>query len=74
MYEGVDQKPTEDDRKEIHYSRSTNGGDTWSGEDKDIMISEYPREGRAPPPGDATNPSITVDSKGTLDVIWTELT
>ena len=74
IYEGIDLKPTSDDRKEIHYSMSKDGGLTWTGEYEDIMISEYPREGRAPIEGNATNPSIAIDSKGILHVVWSELT
>ena len=73
-FEGLDGKiPPELRKTEIHYSMSQDGGASWTGEFEDIMISPFTQEVRAPPEENATNPSVTIDNKGIIHVIWTEL-
>ncbi|MBA3045552.1 MAG: hypothetical protein KKH41_06775 [Candidatus Thermoplasmatota archaeon] len=56
--------------KEIFYSMSKDNGATWTGETKDIFISD-PRPIKAPLE-DAVEPSIAIDSYGGIHVVWAQ--
>lgn len=51
--------------QEIHYSISSNGGATWSGQTADHVLS-YPGG------GDANNPAMAVDGDDVIHVVWNQ--
>ncbi|MCK4266146.1 MAG: exo-alpha-sialidase, partial [Thermoplasmata archaeon] len=59
--------------KEIHYSSSKDNGASWSGEEKDIIISLKKKDSKASPANNSVMPSICVDELGYIHVIWAQL-
>jgi hypothetical protein len=57
----------EDGYAEIHYSISHDGGNTWSGQTADLILS-YPGG-----PYNALNPWITVDHENYIHVVWNQV-
>jgi hypothetical protein len=60
---------------EIHYSKTSKDMPgyplEWTGDKDDRVISET-RKGKAPTMGNAVEPSIAVDSQGTIHVVWAQ--
>jgi len=53
------------DVREIHYSISQDGGNTWSGQSTDHVLS-------FPGGNDALNPSLAVDNNDVIHVVWNQ--
>jgi hypothetical protein len=51
--------------KEIHYTISTDGGATWSGQSGDQILS-------LPGGADALNPDIVIDASNAIHVVWNQ--